>query len=158
MLKELLKQEALNQENLRQKALKSEVLKPEALKSDDKRNLEYLEKEFGCELQHNLRRIELALIANEEITECDETIFNILKTYLNSMQTYGGNRWWESNNKVVKAYYQLNEPCKLIKLSQLQEGLEMLLNRKVAREEILYNKKALLREAEICYFNYQRNN
>lgn len=126
---------------------------------EDMLNLEYLQELFPCRvnLKKYYRRLELASIANEEMSEFDESDFIILKTYLTCMKRYKENRWWLSEDIIVKAYYQLHEDCKLVRLTEVQKGLQKLLNRNIQREEILYNKDALRREADICYFNYITN-
>ncbi len=120
------------------------------------KNIEYLEKLFGVKLKNFYRRNTLASITGDISFEGDEVAFGILNTYLDAMEKYP-RQWWLSEDQIVRAYYQSQEECWLIKLDDFHEGLERLLNRDIDRVEILYNRKALAREADIAYFNYLRD-
>lgn len=65
---------------------------------------------------------------------------------LETLQKYGSNRWWLSEDPRERAYYQINEPLLLMSFSQFHGDIEKLLNRPVWTHEFASPK--LKQEAE----------
>ena len=55
-----------------------------------------------------------------------------IRSYLRVMESYGENKWWLSNNPIVRAYYQLCCPIQLILFNTaFQKAVEQLLGHSV---------------------------
>jgi len=47
------------------------------------------------------------------------------------IKKYGDNRWWESDDYLTIAYYQINEPKIAVKFSKFHEACEKVLDRSI---------------------------
>jgi hypothetical protein len=63
---------------------------------------------------------------------------------------YGDNRWWESEDPVHLATWQLFEPILMCDFSKFHEGVEKLLDRPVYTHEFVANHDELLQQATIA--------
>lgn len=63
------------------------------------------------------------------------------------MQKYGDNHWWESEDLIEIAMYQLFEPVTIVSFDMFHEGLEKLLDRKIEIHELGINAEGLREEA-----------
>ncbi len=66
--------------------------------------------------------------------------------YIDVMNKYGANHWWNSTNPAVICSYQMNESLLLVPFIKLQNALEVVLKRNVSSKEISYNNDALRAE------------
>ena len=73
----------------------------------------------------------------------DENRRNILKT----MQKYGENKWWNSNDPLYVARYQIFEDILMVPFDRYHEGIEKLLGRPVYTHEFGLNPEELRQEA-----------
>ena len=65
------------------------------------------------------------------------------------MEKYGDNHWWESNDPIKLATYQLYEPVLLADYSLFFKGLEKLLGRPVLNTEFFLNISDLREEMKL---------
>lgn len=72
----------------------------------------------------------------------------LMKNMHESMKKYGDNHWWESEDKAMIGFYQLNENRLIVPFSVFQKGLEKLLDRPVLNSEMGINRNGLVREAD----------
>ena len=85
---------------------------------------------------------------NEDVTPEEGRIFDKVKYYLNTMESYGDNKWWLSKNEDVLAYYQMHAKVLLVKMETFEKALETLLARPVFYFDILMHNKDLIEEAD----------
>ena len=98
-------------------------------------NYNYLHDELDINPIENSKRFELCLAA---------------------MQKYSSPWWHELRCNVRElAAMQLKEPVLLIRASKLQEGVELVLDRKVNEDELSANNEALIAEFEAKYFEWK---
>jgi len=71
---------------------------------------------------------------------------NVLKT----MVKYGTNQWWNSQDPVEIAQYQLFEDILMVDFSIFHEGVEKLLDRPVWTHEFGLNNEGLKRETKLA--------
>lgn len=64
-----------------------------------------------------------------------------------AMQQYGDNHWWESEDPVQVAMYQIFEKVLLVNFSIFHEGLEKLVGRPIFTHEFALNAEGLKEEA-----------
>jgi len=79
----------------------------------------------------------------QETIERQESIENIRLT----MQKYGENKWWESNDPATRSLFQLFEDIRIIDFFEFGKGLCKLLGRSVWNFELGINTEGLRREA-----------
>lgn len=72
------------------------------------------------------------------------------------MNKYGLNKWWESEDPLQVALYQIFEPTLLVDFSLFHQGLEELLDRPVFTHELGLNYEGLKREAELSIERFQK--
>lgn len=84
-------------------------------------------------------------------TDEEYETFNKVKECLEQMEKCGKNRWWNSEDKRVLAYYQLMNPILLIPFDKFHEALEFLLGRPVGIHEMGVNYEGLKAEAERAF-------
>ncbi len=84
-------------------------------------------------------------------SEDDQKSFETVKKYLEQMEKFGDNRWWNSEDKRVLGYYQLMNPILLVSFDKFHEALEFLLGRPVWTHEMGLNYDGLKAEAERAF-------
>ena len=65
--------------------------------------------------------------------------------YLGAMKRYT-NKWWYSEDPIIIARFQLNEPVLLVRLEKLRQSLETILNRTVHVGELSFDNIKLKEE------------
>jgi hypothetical protein len=66
------------------------------------------------------------------------------------IKKYGDNKWWQSNDLIEIAKYQLFEKVLMVDFSKFHEGVEILLGRPVLTHEFGLNIEGLREEAKIA--------
>lgn len=66
-----------------------------------------------------------------------------------AMQEYGENHWWESDDPIEVAMYQIFEDFLMVDFSKFHEGIEKLVGRPVFTREFGMNVDALREEARL---------
>jgi hypothetical protein len=65
-----------------------------------------------------------------------------------AMQKYGDNHWWESDDDLEIAMYQISEGIRMVDFSRYRRGLDQLMGRHVSTLELAANMEDLREEAE----------
>ena len=68
------------------------------------------------------------------------------KNILNTMKKYGDNKWWNSNDPLYVARYQVFEDILMVPFDRYHEGIEKLLGRPVYTHEFGLNAEGLKQE------------
>lgn len=72
------------------------------------------------------------------------------QTVMRTMEKYGNNRWWRSDDPIEVAYHQLKEPILIVSMGYFRDSLDKLFGRPVRETELVLNP-TLLEEAEEAY-------
>lgn len=81
-----------------------------------------------------------------------ETIARVVST----LDKYGDDKWWLSDDKRIIGYFQLNEPIIVVPFDKFHEGLEALLCRPVWTHELGLNYEGLKNEAANAILGIER--
>lgn len=89
-------------------------------------------------------------MTNEQYCKAATSDVNLINKMLSTMDKYGENRWWLSDDVKRMCYFQLQEDNLLIEFEVLQKGTELLLGRGVQTIEFR-NLRKLFEEAKTKY-------
>lgn len=115
----------------------------------DEKNIEFLRTIMGDEkvdifLSVDRRNWLERFFTSEDVLE---TYHEVKKAY-EEMERFGENRWWLSEDKRVRSYYQISCSVLLVPIDLLFKGFELVLERKVYSHEFYLNPEGLKREIE----------
>lgn len=116
----------------------------------DQENIMYLKHFLG---EENIEVFQRGQETTEGMNEEEKETCEEVKKILDLMQSYGENRWWDSNDGNVIGYYQLMCPYMLVHKNQYVDSVEFLLGRHVSLKEFEKNKEALRKEAAESFRN-----
>ena len=63
-----------------------------------------------------------------------------------TMAKYGDNKWWESNDPIEIATYQLFEDVLLVDFSEFYKSVGTFLGRRIRYQDVAYNTEGLQKE------------
>ena len=117
----------------------------------DKRNVRYVsEKLFNAETMETFIRLNNSTDF-EDVTPAEAKIYERVSYFLRKMESYGENRWWDSNDTDAIAYWQMKEVTLFVLMEEFRLAIENLLARPISIFELFIKSKDIEFEVEKIY-------